>query len=85
MYRVDRPNRFIPTTKKQEEGMRSRFVAGWKGLVLAAAIASLILLPAGVFAKSGAAPVTGTTQGLSAVPQENQPLKPLALYARSRP
>jgi len=83
VYRVDRPIRFIPTTIKQEEGMRSRFVAGWKGLVLAAAIASLFLLPTGVFANSGPAPVTGGSQGVSAVPEENHPLKPLTLYARS--
>lgn len=63
--------------------MRSRFVAGWKGLVLAAAMASLALLPVGTFAASGPTAVVGSDSGFSAAPAENQPLKQLPLYARS--
>ncbi len=44
--------------------MHSRFLAGWKGLFLAAAVASLVLLPlTGAFAAAGTTTTAGGSQG----------------------
>ncbi|MBZ5640671.1 MAG: S8 family serine peptidase, partial [Acidobacteriia bacterium] len=64
--------------------MHSRFLAGWKGLVLAAAVASLVLLPmTGALAAAGTEKPAGGAQGFASATGDPDRIKLPTLYPRA--
>jgi hypothetical protein len=71
-------------TQEEGEGMHSRFLAGWKGLFLAAAVASLVLLPlTGAQAAADTAKTAGGSQGIGPAKGDTDRITLPTLYPRA--